>query len=70
MVDDPKEEPIEAVADAVEEAGEPAPPPPPEELSDPEDAFVSPPMADALSGEQVVFPMPQHEQAAVIASEG
>lgn len=64
MVDDPKEEPIEVVADAVEEA-EPAPDTEP--VEEPE-GYVSPQMVDALAGEQVVFPMPQKEQAAVVAT--
>lgn len=64
IIDDPAEEPLEVVADAVEESA-----PDPEPVEEPE-GYVSPMMVDALAGEQVVFPMPQSEQAAVVATEG
>ena len=70
-VDDPQEEPIEVVADAVEET---APEESPEEQVDlpepvePEEgeAYVSPMLVAAESGERVVFPMPQSEQGAAV----
>jgi hypothetical protein len=69
-VDDPQEEPIEVVADAVEETA------PEEQVDLPEpvepeegEAYVSPMLVAAESGERVVFPMPQSEQGAA-ATEG
>jgi hypothetical protein len=66
MVDDPAEEPIEVVADAVETEQQVELPDPVTEEGEP---YVSPMLVAADAGERVIFPMPQGEQGAVIATE-